>query len=102
MSKNRKKKTEKSEESGERIPLMQRPRFNLIYSIIVTVLFATAIILIILSYSIESLGFVLFIALGILGVGIVLLTMRSSYKHTAPAEEEKKREDDDSIKMRNR
>ncbi len=98
--KKEKKKPEKSEEEKQ-LPLMERPRFRLIYSIVVYSFFGVGILLLILSYSIWSdYPYTLFIALGILGVGIILLTMRSSRKHSAPPPEEE--EDTDTLQMRTR
>ena len=85
----------------EPLPLMERPKFRLFYSIAVYALFSVGIILLILSYSVwDSNMYVLFGALGIIGVGIILLTMRSSRKHSAPPPEEKK--DEDTLQMRTR
>ncbi|MCG3216162.1 MAG: hypothetical protein KAS63_05570 [Candidatus Heimdallarchaeota archaeon] len=104
MSSKKKVKTEAKEDIPTRIPLMQRPRFNLFYTMMVIVLFSAGIILLILSYSIFSdIPSLLFVSLGVLGLGIILLTMRSSYKKTAPSvEEEEEAKTDDSLRMRNR
>ncbi|MCE7742195.1 MAG: hypothetical protein GOP50_07020 [Candidatus Heimdallarchaeota archaeon] len=98
-SKKKKKEPEIPEEV--QLPLMERPRFRLFYSIAVYTIFGAGIILLILSYSIwDGNPYVLFSALGILGVGIILLTMKSSRKHSAPPEEEEKEED--TLQMRAR
>ncbi|MHA1199035.1 MAG: hypothetical protein ACTSQF_06765 [Candidatus Heimdallarchaeaceae archaeon] len=98
------KKKKKAQEMPEEVilPLMERPRFRLFYSITVYTLFSAGIILLILSYSIlDGNPYALFSALGILGVAIVLLTMRSSRKHSAPAQEEEEK-DEDTLQMRAR
>ena len=98
-SKKKNKEPELPEDTS--IPLMERPRFRLFYSIAVYTIFSVGIILLILSYSIwEGNPYVMFGALGILGVGIILMTMRSSRKHSAPPKEEEK--DEDTLQMRTR
>ena len=99
----KKKKKEPEVPEDVYVPLMERPKFRLFYSISVYVLFSAGVLLLILSYSVEALRdnpFILFTSLGILGLGIVLMTMRSSRKHSAPPEEEKK--DEDTLQMRTR
>lgn len=97
----KKKKNEPETPEIKQVPLMERPKFRLFYSIGVYSIFGIGIILLILSYSIwEGNIYVLFSSLGILGVGIILLTMRSSRKHSAPPEKEEK--DNDSLQMRTR
>ena len=65
--------------------------------------FSLGIILLILSYSIwADSSYALFIALGVLGVGVILLTMRSSYKSSAPADQEEQEKDKDTLQMRGR
>ncbi len=98
-----KKKSKEPEIPEEKLlPLMERPKFRLFYSIMVYTTFSVGIILLILSYSIwEGNIYVMFSALGILGVGIILMTMKSSRKHSAPPEEEKEK-DTDTLQMRAR
>lgn len=82
---------------------MERPRFNLIYTIVVFLFFGAGIILVILSYTIlRGNSYVLFVSFGVIGVGIILLTMRSSYKHTAPTASEEEESKDEGLKMRDR
>ena len=98
-----KPKKEPSEEFEGRVPLMQRPYFNLFYTFLVITLFSAGIILLILSYSVLSdTPSILFVSLGVIGLAIILLTMRSSYKNTAPKAEEEKEKDDNGLKMRSR
>ena len=100
----KKTNTKKPEEEFERKPsLMERPRFNLIYTIVIFLFFEAGIILIILSYTVLSgNSYILFVSFGVIGVGIILLTMRSSYKHTAPTASEEEENKDEGLKMRDR
>ena len=102
----KKTNSKKPEEEFERKPsLMERPRFNLIYTIVVFLFIGAGVILVILSYTaLRGNEYMLFVALGVLGVGIILLTMRSTYKQSAPStsEEEEEEEKDEGLKMRNR
>lgn len=103
MSSKKKSKTETPEELEGKVPLMQRPYFNLFYTFLVITLFSIGIILLILSYSVLSdMPSMLFVSLGVIGLGIILLTMRSSYKNTAPKAEQEEEKDDNGLKMRNR
>jgi hypothetical protein len=98
--------SKKAEEEVERKPsLMERPRFNLIYTIAVFLFIGTGVILVILSYTaLSGNEYILFIALGVLGLGIILLTMRSTYKQSTPSttEEEEEKDKDEGLKMRDR
>jgi pilus assembly protein TadC len=100
------KKRKKEPEPEIRLPLMQRPKFKLFYTMAVLGFFSLGIILLILSYSIwADKSYAMFIALGVLGVGIILLTMRSSHRGSAPSsdkQEEEKEKDKDTLKMRTR
>ena len=98
-----KKKAKEPEIPEEKLlPLMERPKFRMFYSIMVYATFSVGIILLILFYSIwEGKIYVLFSALGILGVGIILMTMKSSRKHSAPPPEEEEK-DKDTLQMRSR
>ena len=101
----KKTNSKKPEEEFERKPsLMERPRFNLIYTIVVFLFIGAGVILGILSYTVLSgNGYMFYIALGVLGIGIILITMRSSYKQSAPTTSEESEEDkDEGLKMRNR
>lgn len=103
MSSKNKSKTETSEEIEGKVPLMQRPYFNLFYTFLIIILFSVGIVLLILSYSVLSdVPSILFVSLGVIGLGIVLLTMRSSYKNTAPAAQQEEEKDENGLKMRNR
>ena len=104
MSSKKKNKDQQPIDEKTKIPLMRRPKFNLIYTILIISFFSLGIILLILSYSIwQDYGFTIFIALGVLGVGIILLAMRSSYKSTVPEKEkEEKKKEDKGLQMRNR
>ncbi len=83
------------------LPLMERPRFRLFYQIINYTILAVGVVLLVLYYTIwKDQIIALFSSLGVLGVGIILLTMRSSRKHSAPPEEEEK--DEDTLQMRTR
>jgi len=104
-SKKKKKEPEVPEEVY--VPLMERPKFRIFYSITVYALFSIGILIIILAYTVfvdaegNANPFALFGGLGVLGVGIILMTMRSSRKHSAPPEEEKEK-DEDTLQMRTR
>jgi hypothetical protein len=101
MSSKKKGKAQEMLEEEVYVPLMERPKFRLFYSIAVYTLFSVGILLLILSYSIwNGNPYVLFSSLGILGVGIIMMTMRSSRKHSAPPPEEEK--DEDTLQMRTR
>ncbi|MCG3220663.1 MAG: hypothetical protein H7641_04720 [Candidatus Heimdallarchaeota archaeon] len=102
MSSKNQNKLKKEEELETKLPISQRKYFNLIYSIVVYVLFAVGVILIILSYTILQEGFAIFIAFGVLGLAIILFTMRSSFRHSAPQPSEEKEEKDEGLKMRDR
>jgi FtsH-binding integral membrane protein len=102
MSSKNRSKPKKEEEIETRIPITERKYFNLIYSIVVYTLFAIGVILIILSYSVLQQGYAIFIAFGVLGLAIILFTMRSSFRHSAPQPSEEKEEEDDGLKMRTR
>jgi len=102
MSSQKSNKPKKEEESETKLPIAQRKYFNLIYSIVVYVLFGVGVILIILSYSILQEGYTIFIAFGVLGLAIILFTMRSSFRHSAPQPTEEKEEKDEGLKMRDR
>ncbi|MHA1955272.1 MAG: hypothetical protein ACXAAM_05190 [Candidatus Heimdallarchaeaceae archaeon] len=102
MSSKNQNKPKKEEEIETKLPITQRKYFNLIYSIVVYVLFGVGVILIILSYSILQEGYTIFIAFGVLGLAIILFTMRSSFKHSAPQPSEEKEEKDEGLKMRDR
>ena len=99
-SKNRSKP--KEEEFEPKLPITQRKYFNLIYSLVVYTLFAIGVILIILSYSILQDTYVIFISFGVLGLAIILFTMRSTFRHSAPQPPEEKEEKDEGLKMRDR
>jgi len=102
MSSKKSKKLPESEIEAK-LPLMQRPKFKFIYTMAIIAFFSLGIILLILSYSIWSENsYALFIALGVLGVGVIMLTMRSSYKNTAPAAEKEEEKDKDTLQMRSR
>ena len=76
-----------------------RPYFNMFYTFLIITLFSVGIILLILSYSVLSdVPSILFVSLGVIGVAIVLLTMRSSYKNTAPQAEEEEKKDDNGLR----
>ncbi|MCE7739544.1 MAG: hypothetical protein KAU62_09705 [Candidatus Heimdallarchaeota archaeon] len=101
----KKRKKEPEPETGIKLPLMQRPKFKLFYTMAVISFFSLGIILLILSYSIwADNSYVMFIALGVLGVGIILLTMRSSHRGSAPSsdKQEEEEKDKDTLKMRTR
>jgi len=101
----KKRKKEPQPETEIKLPLMQRPKFKLLYTMAVIGFFSLGIILLILSYSIwVDNSYAMFIALGILGVGIILLTMRSSHRGSAPSsdEQEEEKKDKDTLKMRTR
>ena len=101
----KKPNSKKSVEEVERKPsLMERPRFNLFYTILVFIFIGAGIILVILSYTaLCGNGYILFVSFGVIGVGIILLTMRSSYRHTAPTtSEEEDKSKDEGLKMRDR
>ena len=102
MSSKNQNKPKKEEELETKLPISQRKYFNLIYSIVVYVLFAVGVILIILSYTVLQEGFAIFIAFGVLGLAIILFTMRSSFRHSAPQPSEEKEEKDEGLKMRDR
>ena len=104
MSSKTKSQSETSEEFERKVPLMQRPYFNMFYTFLVITLFSIGVILLILSYSVLSdMPSMLFVSLGVIGLAVILLTMRSSYKNTAPqAEEEEEKKEDTGLKMRNR
>jgi len=104
MSSKSRSKPKKEEEVETKLPISQRKYFNLIYSLVVYTLFAIGVLLIILSYSnVFQQGYAIFIAFGVLGLAIILFTMRSSFRHSAPQpSEEKEEEEDDSLKMRAR
>ncbi len=101
----KKTNSKKPEEEFERKPsLMERPRFKIIYTIVVFLFIGAGVILVILSYTaLSGNGYILFVALGVLGIGIIMLTMRSTYKHSAPSTSEEEEEDkDEGLKMRDR
>ncbi len=99
----KKNKKEPEPKIEEKLPLMQRPKFKLFYTMAIIAFFSLGIILLILSYSIwADSSYALFIALGVLGVGVIMLTMRSSYKSTAPAAEKEEEKDKDTLQMRSR
>lgn len=102
----KKRKKEPELETEIKLPRMQRPKFKLFYTMAVISFFSLGIILLILSYSIwKNNSYVMFIALGVLGVGIILLTMRSSHRGSSPSsdkQEEEKEKDKDTLKMRTR
>lgn len=99
----KKKKKELEPEVAEKPPLMERPKFKMFYTFAVITFFGLGIILLILSMTIWSeIGYLLFISLGILGVGIVLLTMRSSYSTSAQEKKQEEEKDPDSLQMRTR
>ena len=103
MSSKAKSKKVTSEEFEGKVPLMQRPYFNMAYTFLVITLFSVGVILLILSYSVLSdVPSILFVSLGVIGLAIILLTMRSSYKNTAPQAQEEEKKDDNGLKMRNR
>ena len=103
MSSKAKSKKATSEEFEGKVPLMQRPYFNMVYTFLVITLFSVGVILLILSYSVLSdVPSILFVSLGVIGLAIILLTMRSSYKNTAPQAQEEEKKDDNGLKMRNR
>jgi intracellular septation protein A len=102
MSSKNRNKPAKEEELEEKLPIAQRKYFNLIYSSVVYVLFAVGVILIILSYSVLQEGYAIFIAFGVLGLAIILFTMRSSFRHSAPQPSEEEEEKDEGLKMRQR
>lgn len=96
-------KKEPEPEIEVKLPLMQRPKFKIFYIMLIISFFSLGIILLILSYSIwADSSYALFIALGVLGVGVILLTMRSSYKSSAPADQEEQEKDKDTLQMRGR
>ena len=101
----KKKKKEPEVEEEVVLPLMERPKFRLIYSIVVYTFFSAGVLLLILGYtdiwpSETAQQVATFTSFGVLGIGIVLLTMRSSRKHSAPQPEEEK--DEDTLQMRTR
>ena len=102
MSSKSKNKLKTEDEIEEKLPITQRKYFNLIYSLVVYTLFAVGVILIILSYSILSEGVTIFIAFGVLGLAIILFTMRSSFRHSAPQPSEDTEDKDEGLQMRNR
>jgi intracellular septation protein A len=102
MSSKSKNKPKIEDEIEERVPITQRKYFNLIYSLVVYTLFAIGVILIILSYSILKDTVVIFIAFGVLGLAIILFTMRSSFRHSAPQPSEEPEDKDESLQMRSR
>lgn len=84
------------------LPLMERPRFRLFYQIVVYTILGAGVILLVLYYTIwQDQAVALFSSLGVLGVGIILFTMRSTRKHSAPPEEEEEK-DEDTLQMRTR
>jgi len=104
----KKKKQEPELPEDLYVPLMERPKFRLFYQITMYLLFSAGIILLVLTYSLPQFRentnlqtYVMFGALGILGLGIILMTMRSSRKHSSPPEEEKEK-DTDTLQMRTR
>ena len=105
MSSKAKSQKTTPEEFEKKVPLMQRPYFNMFYTFLVITLFSVGIILFILSYSVLSdVPSMLFVSLGVIGFAVILLTMRSSYKNTAPQaqEEEEEKKEDSGLRMRNR
>ena len=102
MSSKNKNKSKKEEEIETRLPITERKGFNLIYSSVVYILFAVGVLLIILSYSVVENQYVIFIAFGVLGLAIILFTMRSSFRHSAPRPSEEKEDKDEGLKMRER
>ena len=102
----KKRKKDPEPETEIKLPLMQRPKIKLLYTMAVIGFFSLGIILLILSYSIwDENSYAMFIALGILGVGIILLTMRSSHRGSSPTsdkQEEEEEKDKDTLKMRTR
>ena len=100
----KKTNSKKPSEEFERKPsLMERPRFNLIYTVVIFLFIGAGVILVILAYTaLSGTNYILIVALGILGLGIILLTMRSSYKHSVPSESEEEEDKDEGLKMRDR
>ena len=91
------------EEIERKPPLMERPRFKLIYTIVVFLFIGAGVVLAILAYTaLSGTNYILIVALGILGIGIILLTMRSSYKHSAPSASEEEEDKHEGLKMRER
>jgi len=98
MSSKKKRKELDIPETEDKLPLMERPRVKMLYTFAVITFFSVGIILLILSYSVWDDPYSMFVALGILGLGIILLTMRSSQRHSKPQKEEEK--DEDTLQMR--
>jgi hypothetical protein len=99
----KKGRKEPEQEIEVKPPLMERPKFRLAYTMGIITFFSIGIILLILYYSVwNEYGYTLFIALGVLGLGVIMLTMRSSYRSTSPAADEKEQKDEDTLQMRSR
>ena len=105
MSSKKKKSKEEEEEVEDKLPIAQRRSFNIIYNVVMYSLFAIGVGFIVLS-STNVLGdasWPFLVSLGIIGLAIVLFTMRSSFRATAPLDtEEEKEEKDEGLKMRER
>lgn len=84
-------------------PIAKRKTFNIIYTIIMLISFIVGVLLLILSNAVFKSDVVFFIGLGIIGLGIVLLTQRSVYQQTGgTVVEPKNKEDKESLKLRER
>ncbi|MHA1686684.1 MAG: hypothetical protein ACTSYD_09810 [Candidatus Heimdallarchaeaceae archaeon] len=97
------KKHSKTTPQVDKVPITKKRSFNIIYTSVMISFFAIGILLLILSNSVFKSDVVFFIALGIIGIGIVLLTQRSVYRQTAgETTASKKDEEEMGLKLRER
>lgn len=101
----KKRVKEETEPIEKKPPLFQRKRFNLIYTIVM-IFFIVAGMTLVLVFSTavpNDAGFIGGLALS--GIAIILFTSRSTFKHTAVTQNDKKdedKEDDEGLQMRRR
>ena len=83
----KKKSVEMNTHPEKKPPLFHRKRFNLIYTIVLSVLFVVGFSLILVFTIIIPNDYGFWAGLGVGGLAIILFTSRTTYKHSVPCSE---------------
>ncbi len=104
MSSKKKNTPEKEEQPTKKTGLFHNKRFNLIYTVIIVLLFVAGMTLILVFQVFLDNEYGFFAGLGIMGLSIILFTSRTSYKHSIPSKDadEKEEEKNEGLQMRRR